>query len=565
VVGLARGLAKLDVIPAVEAEGRSWKFVGIWAKNRREWLETLLASQHLEGTVVGLYDAMGPIEVEYILNQTELPIMFAASAYVDKILAMKKDGQASKVKTLVSFDSVTDAQIAIASEIGVQLLRYQEDLIQVGSESSDLELSVPKSSDIYLMSYTSGTTGDPKGVKISHKMAIHSAEGLSDLLNLNESDSHLSYLPYVHVFEQAMLASSMIKGSTFGYYSGNPKLLTEDMQNLKATIFPGVPRVHNIIHDKLRAGFAALEGPTGEFVKGAVATKLAALKENGALTHEKFDAAFAKPRALLGGKVRLIISAAAPIDSVVMDFLKIVFGCPMLEAYGMTELGGATHATDPTDFKTGQVGGPIHSIAQKLKDVPEMDYYVTDQPYPRGELLVASPQVTTGYFKRQDKTDEAIIDGWYHSGDVVEMFPNGSVRIIDRAKNIFKLSQGEYIAPQKMDNIFALSPLIAQCMVYGDSLKDFVVAVVVPDVAAVEAWVQENKFGDFEIEDVIITDELKTALMASMTQLADENKLSRLERPRYIHVTLDAFTVENGILTPTMKLKRNKGRDHFAA
>jgi long-chain acyl-CoA synthetase len=200
-----------------------------------------------------------------------------------------------------------------------------------------------------------------------------------------------------------------------------------------------------------------------------------------------------KVKALLGGNVSCMITGSAPIDVEVMNFLKICFGCTIIEAYGLTETAGASNSTIPRDPLAGHVGGPLACVKLRLRDVPEMQYFHTDKPYPRGEVQMYGENITTGYYKRQDKTDEAFDkDGWFCSGDVGMIFPNGSLKLIDRAKNIFKLSQGEYIAPEKLENVFVLSPFIAQVMVYGDSLQNCTVALVVVEVAAMEKWANEN-------------------------------------------------------------------------
>ena len=248
-------------------------------------------------------------------------------------------------------------------------------------------------------------------------------------------------------------------------------------------------------------------------------------------------------------------TGSAPIDKKVLDFLKICFSCPIIEGYGLTETstgGGTTSMDDPV---TGHVGGPSEAIKIRLKDLPEMEYLSTDKPYPRGEICMKGPCIFKGYYKRPDKTAEAFdSDGWFMSGDVGMIYPNGSIKIIDRSKNIFKLSQAEYIAPEKLENVYVLSPFIAQSMIYGDSLKDCVVAIVVPDEIAAKKWAEAN--GKEESE--ICTDEdFKKAIMDDMVNLAKENNLNSLERPKDIFLTMEAFSVDNDMLTPTFKLKRN--------
>jgi long-chain acyl-CoA synthetase len=202
---------------------------------------------------------------------------------------------------------------------------------------------------------------------------------------------------------------------------------------------------------------------------------------------------FRKIAAMMGGNVRFMITGSAPIEPSVLELLKICFCCPFMEGYGLTETSGGSSVTWPNDPNTGHVGGPLPCVKWRLQDVEGMGYFSTDKPYPRGELQMKGASVTSGYYKRPDKTKEAFDeDGWFKTGDVAMVYPNGSVKIIDRSKNIFKLSQGEYIAPEKIENIFGLSGEIAQCLVYGDSLRSSCVAIIVPEPAKTAAFAKEN-------------------------------------------------------------------------
>ena len=174
-------------------------------------------------------------------------------------------------------------------------------------------------------------------------------------------------------------------------------------------------------------------------------------------------------------------TGSAPISMDVLNFLKVAFCCPILEGYGQTESTAASCVTMPDDPIAGHVGGPLPCMKIRLRDIPEMGYLSNDTPNPRGEICFKGPAVFKGYFKNPEKNKEAIIDGWLQTGDVGVILPNGAVKIIDRAKNIFKLSQGEYIAPEKLENVYIQSPYIAQLHVHGDSLQSFLVAIVVPD------------------------------------------------------------------------------------
>jgi len=214
----------------------------------------------------------------------------------------------------------------------------------------------------------------------------------------------------------------------------------------------------------------------------------------GYLTHTVWDSlVFSKVQQQLGGRVRLMVTGSAPLSDKVMDFLRICFACPVIEGYGQTESTAAATTTLPFDTICGNVGVPVGSSEIKLVDVAEMDYLTKDTP-PRGEVCFRGPIASPGYYKDPTKTAELIDKhGWCHTGDIGTLLPNGNVKIIDRKKNIFKLSQGEYVAPEKLENIFVQSKWVMQCFIYGDSLKSSVVGIVVPDPEALKEWAKSQK------------------------------------------------------------------------
>ena len=211
---------------------------------------------------------------------------------------------------------------------------------------------------------------------------------------------------------------------------------------LKPSLFPSVPRLYSRIYTKIRERLDGLTGCKGWLAQKAIATKLDSLRTGPHYTNGCYDKlVFRKVAALLGGDVKYLITASAPIDPSVLEFLKICFCCPMFEGYGLTETSGGSAFTWANDPVVGHVGGPVPCVKWRLIDVPEMQYFSTDKPYPRGELCMKGPSVTSGYYKSPAKTAEAFdSEGWFKTGDVVTVYPNGSVRIIDRSKNIFKLS-----------------------------------------------------------------------------------------------------------------------------
>lgn len=256
-----------------------------------------------------------------------------------------------------------------------------------------------------------------------------------------------------------------------------------------------------------------------------------------------------------------MITASAPIDPEVMRFLKVCFCCPFIEGYGLTETSGGASTSAMDDPVLGHVGGPLKCFKWRFMDIPEMNYTTQDKPYPRGELLMKGPSIFKGYFKKPDITAECFDkEGWFKTGDIVCIYPNGSVKIIDRSKNIFKLSQGEYIAPEKLENKFVLSAKIAQNCVYGDSLRSCTIAIIVPDEEWLKNWAQQH---NKSTADCFKDPAFKKEIMDEILQLSKEHKLSGLERPKDIILASDPFSIDNDLLTPTFKLKRNKVRDAY--
>ena len=226
-----------------------------------------------------------------------------------------------------------------------------------------------------------------------------------------------------------------------------------------------MPRLYNKIYAKIKSGFDAVTGCKKWLVNRGLTSKQYYLTETPTASYTSgcYDSlVFSRIAKLLGGRVRMMVTASAPISKDVLELLKVAFCCPVLEAYGLSETSGAVTATVADDPISGTVGGPFKHAAIRLKDLPDMDYRITDKPFPRGEICIRSPCVFTGYFMRPDKTAEALdAQGYLHTGDVGVIYPNGTIRILDRSKNIFKLSQGEYVAPEKCENIFIQSNYIA--------------------------------------------------------------------------------------------------------
>ncbi|KAG0013537.1 Long chain acyl-CoA synthetase 7 peroxisomal [Podila clonocystis] len=357
----------------------------------------------------------------------------------------------------------------------------------------------------------------------------------------------------------------MISGAArVGYYQGDTLKLLDDVAILQPTIFASVPRLFNRIYDKVLAGVKAKGGIAAFLFNRAYAAKKANLRK-GVMTHAVWDKlVFGAIRARLGGKVKHIVSGSAPISPDVMDFLRICFSADVYEGYGQTEQAAGLCMSYRGDLTTGQVGPPQLCVEVKLKDLPAMNYTSQDKPFPRGEIMLRGASVFNGYYKAPKQTAETLdAEGWASTGDVGQWDAQGRLVVIDRVKNIFKLAQGEYIAPEKIEGVLAKHYLVSQVFVHGDSLQATLVGVVIPDPDTLKLWANEHGLGGKSYEELCRDAKVKTTLQKDLAVFGKESDLKGFEILKNIHVDSEQFSIENDLLTPTFKLKRHQAKEKY--
>lgn len=490
----AAGAMAMGLLPDHEHDGRIYRFIGIQSKNRKEWNLIHLANMFCKATTVGLYDTLGEEAEKYIINQTEMATIACTSDIINSILKWVLDEKEKEteeapsplrwVKNIICMDNLPEnSTLQKADEVGIKVYPFDE-VLEQGAKNTAFEKSEPGPDDFCMFSYTSGTTGNPKGVQLSQSNLLYAAVCVKlrgKEYGFTEDDSYLSYLPLAHSFEQVLFASALTFGTRIGFFGGDLlKLTKEDLPALKPTIFISVPRLYNRIYGVIKSNMEGLTGCKAWLVRKGVSSKLAALRSNNTVTSGCWDKlVFKKMKAIMGGNVKIMITGSAPISGEVLEFLKICFCCPISQGFGMTETSAGSFIQFPNDQSSGNCGGPVANVKFRLRSIPEMGYDATAKP-PKGELLVTGSSIMKGYFKNDEKTAEMLPDGkWLYTGDVAEIMENGAIKIIDRAKNIFKLSQGEYIAPEKLENVYVQSKWIDQVWVHGDSLHDFVILFAV--------------------------------------------------------------------------------------
>ncbi|GBM68161.1 Long-chain-fatty-acid--CoA ligase 1 [Araneus ventricosus] len=449
---------------------------------------------------------------------------------------------------IITTSTVNQELNKLASEKDIKLHTFDE-IEKLGEKYSSLVLP-PQSSDTALICYTSGTTGVPKGVIMTHANLVSMCCAMNLVLEksaITKEDTTLSYLPLAHIFGQFIHVLFLMVGARIGFFSGDVNQLLDDIRVLQPTILPAVPRLLNKWYDKAQC-----------LIRSKLKTDT--YEEN--FIQETVGRSACKPFIdNLGGKLRIIITGAAPIYNNVVEFYTKFVGCKVLEIYGQTECSGPCSVILLDSSYDGCAGAPLPCCVMKVVDVPDMGYF---SKHSKGEVCVKGHCVFKGYLKDPAKTAEALDkDGWLHTGDIGMWLPNGTLKIIDRKKNILKLAQGEYVAPEKIENIYALSPFVSQVYVQGDSLKSFLVAIVIPDKETVLPWGKENlKCGSWS--EICDDPAVKKLIFEDVLRRGKESGLNSFEQVKAIHLHPEVLTYEAGFLTPTSKMKREFCKKFFA-
>jgi long-chain acyl-CoA synthetase len=520
--------------------------VAILANTRPEWTYFDFAALTAGATVVPIYQTNSPEECHYVLEHSD-----------SKAVIVEDEEQLEKIR------KVRDRCPAL--EHVIRMTGSSEDAISAdelaqrgsGGDSSDWEerwRSVTPD-DICTLIYTSGTTGPPKGCVISQGNYRAMLDMVLDVGALGDDELTYLYLPLAHSFALLIQFGTVALGATIAYWERDPLKIIPNLAELKPTYFPSVPRIFEKIYTAATANAEKAGGLKKAIFNWAIRVghKVRELerqgKEPGFLLRRQYKFAdeqvLSKIRGLFGGRLKLAVSGAAPINPEILRFFDAA-GVLVVEGWGMTETSTAATIATAEDFKFGTVGRPFPGCEVKLAE--------------DGEILVRGPNVFKGYYKNPEATAETLVDGWLRTGDLGEIDDEGYVKITGRKKDIIITAGGKNITPANIEAEVKQHPLVSQCVVIGDR-RPYLVALVTLDPEEVVTYAKEHGLPEDPVE-LAANEEVRAAIQQHIDRINE--KFARVEQVKKFAILPRDLSQEGGELTPTMKVKRNVVADKYA-
>ena len=517
--------------------------IGIYSNNSIWWQIAAFGAYSVGLTIVPIYDSLGPNASKYIVEHAEVKIILANSDKLPISIDLAKN-----YDNISHIISITNEKPNLDSKTPVI---WAQDLLETGRESNS-ENIFSKPEDVAVIMYTSGSTGDPKGCVLLHSNIIAGAAGLGNVnASVSQSDTYLSFLPLAHIYALCVEIMMYAQGVRVGFARGPVPFLLDDIKNLQPTILCVVPRILNRVVEGMKKKIEGLSPLLRGIIGTVIKSKISNLKENKPNSLLLDGVLFKEFRNALGGRVRCIVSGGAPIIKEVFEFLSATITPNIIQGYGLTEVSSCVSVQSIPAINPATVGTCALSCEIKLRKV-EGTAYDPLGVIPRGELLVRGPNVFQGYYKRPDLTEEVLSkDGWFATGDVVQITPDNQIQIIDRAKQLVKLAQGEYISLTTLTDVYTLSDFVSFIYVYANSFQLNPVAVVVPKPEKIKEW--ENK----GIKDIPNNKDCQKELIDSLDRQATFKNLRGFEKIKSLLIDLEEPTIASGLLTPSMKPQFN--------
>ncbi|CCD25177.1 medium-chain fatty acid-CoA ligase FAA2 NDAI_0E03600 [Naumovozyma dairenensis CBS 421] len=560
--------------------------VSILSHNTPEWIIADFACQAYSLTNTALYETLGPQTSEYIMNLTESPVLIFAKSNIYNILRILP--KFKHLNTLICTEDLTKEELSL---FNTSLLSISENSknekismfslkqVETIGKLNQIPLIPPNPDSVYTISFTSGTTGLPKGVEMTQRnitsgIAFSMSTFYKVVAKRGQQLHDICFLPLAHIFERMLIAWDLSQGVGLGFlHQPDPTVLVEDLKILKPDAIALVPRILT----RFEAGIKnSLDKSTFQknVANNILDSKVSRFTSRGGPDKSLMNflvfhrVLIDKIRTSLGlNNASYIVTGSAPISKDTLLFLRSALDIGVRQGYGLTESFAGICLSEPHERDVGSCGAIGISAECRLRSVPEMGYDAAKDL--KGELLLRGPQIFSKYFKNPEETSKAIdSNGWFATGDIGFIDGKGRLHIIDRVKNFFKLAHGEYIAPEKIENLYLSScPYITQIFVYGNPLKNHLVGVLGLDIPGVQAALEKKNriVKSWTDEQLIDNLNLDPQLRLQLLKLVNKytKGLQGFEKLHNIYVGLEPLTVEDDVITPTLKIKRMNASKRF--
>jgi long-chain acyl-CoA synthetase len=535
---ISRGLLRLGVEP-------NDKIAIISMTNRTEWNICDIGILQTGAQDVPIYPTVTEDDYEYVLNHSESVYCFVSCDEVYQKISKIKDNVPS-LKEVYCFEDVSGC-------------KSWNEVLELGKDDSnqgevDKRKAAVTETDLATLIYTSGTTGRPKGVMLSHKNITSNAIASADRLPIEMGETKsLSFLPVCHIYERMLLYMYQYCGVSI-HFAESLETISDNLKEVQPEVMTAVPRLLEKVYDKIYAKGADLTGIKKKLFFWAIDLGLEyePYGQNGWWYESKLKLArkliFSKWQEALGGNLQAIASGSAALQPRLARVFNAA-GIPVMEGYGLTETSPVVSVNDMRDrgFKIGTVGKPLADTEVKIAE--------------DGEILVKGPQVMQGYYKDPEKTAEVMKDGYFHTGDIGEIDSEGFLKITDRKKEMFKTSGGKYIAPQVLENAMKQSRFIEQIMVIGEGER-MPAALIQPAWEFISEWNKRKNKGLSEDPKELVNNEVLIDRIQKEIDSYNE-RFGKWEKIKKFKLTPDIWSIEDGHLTPTMKMKRKVIKEKY--
>lgn len=507
--------------------------VAILSDNRFEWAAVDFACMFAGLISVPSYVSLNPEQIKYILNDAEVKIIFVMNKFMlEKINKIK--AEVPSLKTIVSFNDLSQ------DNLSNEIINYSS-ISKNFSKSEDLKslLSSIKEEDLLTIIYTSGTTGNPKGVMLTHKNIYMNIKACMKVLQINEQDRFLSFLPYCHAYERtAGYYLALFTGAEI-YFAKNIDTISAQMPEAKPTILICVPRLLEKMYSRIIDSPGTLSGIKKKLSSWAINMALERkVKQHSFKWKLAYKLVYTKIAAKTGGCLRLMCSGGGALNKNISEFF-IYMGVTVIEGYGMTEHSPVISVNPPEKNKPGTVGPALNGVQAKIAQ--------------DGEILVKSESIMEGYYKHAAETANTIVNGWLHTGDIGEIDSDGYIKITDRKKELFKTSGGKYIAPAQIEEMLKQLNYIEQILIIGNE-RMYVTSLIVPQIEHLKELAKKLKVGYENEKELHSNKEILKEIEKDINSV--QKNLATYEKVRKFTLLDEPFTIEGNELTPTLKVKR---------